>query len=285
MYFNFRRILSQFLGTSIVRKPKGPRRRHQPARVATETLEVRMLLSGMLVSEALSGTASTTIVGTVYEDANSNGVRDQGENGIPNWQVYLDLDNSGTRNTDAVGTLEPLATTNVDGDFTIDHLKPGTYRLAEVVQDGWVATKPISQDVVVKKDKDNKSGNFFNFSGGDIAGTVWNDLNADGERAVDPVTGAFTEPGLAGWTMFIDRDNSRSITPGDPVTLTDADGHYRFSNLPPGDYKVWEVVPANWDVSPGVFDNKQTVTVVARAETTQDYANFSLVNGSIQGTI
>ncbi len=69
-----------------------------------ENLEQRSLLA-VLVSEALSGTADTTIGGTVYNDLDGNGVRNGGENGVEGWTVYLDLDNSGTLNTDAVGDL------------------------------------------------------------------------------------------------------------------------------------------------------------------------------------
>ena len=84
--------------------------------------------------------------------------------------------NSGTLNTDAVGTLEPSAITNVDGDYVINHLVPGNYRVAEVVPTGWTPTSPVSQDVIVVQGQDTKA-DFFNFSGGDIVGTVWNDLN------------------------------------------------------------------------------------------------------------
>ena len=159
----------------------------------------------VLVSDVLSGTVDTTIGGTVYEDLDSNGVKSAGENGIPGWTVYLDLDNSGTLNTDAVGTPEPSAVTDVDGDYLIRYLKPGIYRVSEVVQTGWSATAPVSHDVLVTKDKDTKA-DFFNFGGGDIVGTVWNDLDTDGVRGVDPATGEFIEPGLAGWTVFLDLD-------------------------------------------------------------------------------
>ncbi len=61
--------------------------------------------------------------------------------------------------------------------------------------------------------------NFFNFSGGAITGTVWNDLNADGLRAVEPL-GAFTEPGLAGWQVYLDLNNNLSFDPSEPSTIT-----------------------------------------------------------------
>lgn len=125
---------------------------------------------------------------------------------------------------------------------------------------------------------------FFSFSGGDIVGTVWNDLNQDSVRATDPDSGEFTEPGLAGWTIFLDLDDDRALGVGEPSTITAADGSYSFIGLPPNDYEVTEILPAGWDV-PSRFDIRQTASVVARQQVVQDFANFSTTNGSIQGVI
>ena len=45
------------------------------------------------------------------------------------------------------------------------------------------------------------NGNFNAASLGSIKGTVWNDVNADGFRAAG-------DPGLGGWTVFLDLDAS-----------------------------------------------------------------------------
>lgn len=263
-------------------KPRRKDSRDRRRILGLEILEDRSMMA-FLVADVLSGTTNTLISGTIYEDVNSNGVRDGGENGVAGWKVYLDLDNSGTLNNDAAGTQEPSAITNVDGDYTINRLVPNTYRIGEVVQSGWVATAPISQDVIVKAGKTTKA-DFFNFSGGDIVGTVWNDLNQDGIRATDPISGDFTDPGLAGWTVYLDLDNDRMLGAAEPSTITAADGSYTFVDLPPDDYEVTEVLPVGWDV-PARFDIRQTASVVARQQVTQDFANFSTTNGSIQGVI
>lgn len=132
-----------------------------------------MMLAAPLVADVLGGTAGTEVVGTVYEDLNQNGAKDAGENGVSGWTVYLDLDNSGSLNSDATGTPEPSAVTNVDGDYVINHLQPGTYRVGEVEQPGWTPTAPVSQDVTVRLDHTSRA-DFFNFAGGEIVGTVWN---------------------------------------------------------------------------------------------------------------
>ena len=70
-------------------------------RLALEHLERRAMLA--------------TLIGTLFEDLDSNGVMNGSDNGLQGWTVFLDLDKSGTWNNDASGTLEPSAITNQDG--------------------------------------------------------------------------------------------------------------------------------------------------------------------------
>ncbi len=252
--------------------------RSQSARAGSESLESRIVLSA--------------ITGTVYDDADSSGTKTGPDNTLAGWQVYVDLDNSGTFNNKADGTPEPSAIANGGGDYSINMngFPTALYRVSEVVQPGWTPTMPASRDVAFIAGEDLNKIDFFNFAGGNIVGTVWNDLDEDGVRATDPGTGAFTEPGLAGWTVFLDLKPvdggglNRSLDPGEPSTVTDSLGNYSFSNLPADDYEVTEVKPFGWDVAP-TFDIQQTATVVALGTATQDFANFSLLNGSIEGTI
>ena len=266
-----------------VAKLTGTRRRIRPQRaknntLACESLETRVLLSA--------------IAGTVYDDVDSSGTKTGPDNTLGGWRVYVDLDNSGTFNNKADGTPEPSATANSGGDYTINMngIPTGLYRVSEVVQPGWTPTRPASRDVTFTSGQDLNKIDFFNFAGGEIVGTVWNDLNADGIRDVHPVTGVFTDRGLEGWTVFLDLKPAGGgevngiLDPGEPSTTTDTLGRYRFSNLPAGDYEVTEIQPAGWDVSP-TYDTKQTATVAALTTVSQDFANFSLINGSIRGSV
>ena len=101
----------------------------------------------------------------------------------------------------------------------------------------------------------------------------------------------FTDPGLEGWTVFLDlKPAGGGGVNGilDPGRAIDGDRcpwcSTRSLNLPAGDYEVTEVQPLGWDVPVG-FDIKQTATVVALGTATQDFANFSTSNGSIEGTV
>jgi autotransporter-associated beta strand protein len=223
------------------------------------------------------------LTGVVYEDLDANGVRNNGENGIPGWTVYLDLDNSGTRNVDAAGTPEPATATDSDGMFVIDHLVPGTYRVAEIVADGWWPTAPMFLDVTVAGERETRA-DFVNFGPGTIDGTVWSDLDNDGVRDIDLTSGAFVDPGLPGWTVFLDLDDDRALGLSEPWTTTDADGRYAFTGLAAGDYEVTEILPDGWGVARG-HDIRQTAAVAPLGTATQDYGNISLVSGSLAGSV
>jgi hypothetical protein len=72
---------------------------------------------------------------------------------------------------------------------------------------------------------------------GSIAGNVWWDGNGNGLQ--DPgelprVTGS----------VYIDSNNSGTYDAGEPLTFSDASGHYQFATLSPGSYTVRHLVPS-----------------------------------------
>ncbi|MCA9262331.1 MAG: hypothetical protein KDA60_00720 [Planctomycetales bacterium] len=71
--------------------------------------------------------------------------------------------------------------------------------------------------------------------GGQIHGVKWLDRNGDGERGAD-------EPGLGGWTIYLDENFNGQIDPGEPSTLTDETGAYWFDDVPPGEYFIGETL-------------------------------------------
>jgi subtilase family serine protease len=80
---------------------------------------------------------------------------------------------------------------------------------------------------------------------GEIRGQKFNDLDGDGSKDPD-------EPGLAGWTIFLDSNGDGLLDPGEVSTVTDATGNYAFTGLAPGSYIVAEVMQEGWmQTSPG----------------------------------
>src|SRR4029077_12622037 len=80
--------------------------------------------------------------------------------------------------------------------------------------------------------------NFANFDKFDVSGKKFNDLNGHGLTAGDS--------GLAGVTIFIDKDGSNSLTAGDQSTITASDGTWSFTGLGTGlaGKKIFEVLPS-----------------------------------------
>jgi VCBS repeat-containing protein len=93
-----------------------------------------------------------------------------------------------------------------------------------------------------------------------IQGSVWNDLDGNSSRGG-------TEPGLADWTVYIDKNGNNQLDLNETTTTTKADGSYEFAGLAPGAYNVNEVLQTNW---------KQTFPAPTTLSTTAaDIALFS----------
>src|SRR5689334_7133181 len=74
-------------------------------------------------------------------------------------------------------------------------------------------------------------------SAGAIAGAIYNDLNANKTRDAGDTP-------LGGVEVYVDRNLNGMLDAGEPATLTDAGGTYRFSGLTSSSYVVSQVVPA-----------------------------------------
>ena len=231
------------------------------------------------------------IVGAIWNDLNDNGVRDTDpdtgallEPGLRDWTVFLDLEHDQT-----LSPSEPTTFTDAFGEYSFSGLPAGDYEVFEILPTGWEAARGFDDKqtatVIALEQTTLEFANINTGGVGSLRGTVWHDVNIDGIRNTDPETGEFTEPGLADWTVFLDSNNDGVADPSEPLTLTSASGEYSFISLPAGDYEVTEILPDGWDLSPG-FNSRQTVAVVSGNESiADDFANFSLLDGSIRGTI
>lgn len=194
------------------------------------------------------------IHGQVFYDVNGNGQKDIQEQGLPNWIVYLDLDDNGQFDpgedvhtlTDRCGWFR----------FPFPPESEGVLRVREVVQPGWLQTSPPAEP----------EGGSFNQTlddppprlppmlfGNDlvegeqllfITGRKFHDRNGNGERDFD-------EEGLPGWTIYLDLDNNGHFELGQDIhTVTGGHGHYLFaaaaSEAP---YMVREMLKAGWEAT------------------------------------
>ena len=74
----------------------------------------------------------------------------------------------------------------------------------------------------------------------------YNDLNANGQQDAG-------EPGLQGWTLFLDKNSNSVLDAGDQSLITDPNGLAIFDRLEaPADYRICEVQKSGWfNTDPG----------------------------------
>ncbi len=105
----------------------------------------------------------------------------------------------------------------------------------------------------------------FTYATNGIFGTIYNNLNDDGFRGTD-------EPGLAGWTVYLDKNNDGKLDKNEVSTQTDANGAYSFPNLKPSTYTVREVLPFGWRNSAGGLEQ---TALAANAAALASHANLT----------
>ncbi|MCA9206564.1 MAG: hypothetical protein KDA59_26100, partial [Planctomycetales bacterium] len=208
------------------------------------------------------------ISGQKFNDLDADGVKDVGEPGLMGWRIFVDLDNDGVRDAG-----EPFDDTDGSGNYTINGLGPGVYRLREVNQVGWTQSTPNPAPITAISGVNVSGVDFGNFQVGTITGQKFNDLDGDGVKDGG-------EPGLMNWTIFLDTNNNGIHDGGDVSTMTDAAGNYVFTNLQPGAYNVREVQQGGWTQTTA---NPATINLTSGAMIANvDFGNFELVDISGQ---
>jgi hypothetical protein len=184
--------------------------------------------------------AAATLGGTKYQDADANGQIDPGEGGLAGLTFYVDYDDDGV-----LDPGEPSGTSDGNGDYVIDNVVPGTWPLHELGNPNFVCSFPAACEYnVTVGDGELVTGlDFANWSGITKTGTKFEDLDADGS---DREAG---EPGLGGWTIFVDYDGDGALDPGEPSAVTNAGGAYAIVNIAPGTWKVREIGQPDWTCS------------------------------------
>jgi hypothetical protein len=85
------------------------------------------------------------------------------------------------------------------------------------------------------------------------------------------------EPGLAGWTVFVDYDNDAALDANEPRGVTNAAGAYQILGVVPGTFAVCEVGQAGWTCSyPGAGAGCAYTRALGSGQTTAglNFGNF-----------
>jgi len=198
-----------------------------------------------------------TIGGVKFDDVNQNSTRDAGEFALPGFTIYVDRNNNGIFDADErfvdlngnniqdPGEPNTFAVTDANGFYTLTSIFPAVvlgqpgpmpipYRIREVQQPGFIQTTS-NPNITPTSGLALTNVNFGNFRPGSIRGQVFFDLNND--AVLQP-----GEPGQANWQVYIDVNRNDVFDVGEPTVLTDAAGFFSFSNLPPGTYRIRQVL-------------------------------------------
>lgn len=167
-----------------------------PTNVSTASYQFPALKYGDAVSCTFTNTPLPviTVSGTVYNDANHNGVLDNNETGtgVTNLSVKLTAYSGGACSTTASATAAVNTTT---GAYSIANVTPGTYCLvlstgtgttnvAPAIPAGWVGTQAASGVIQITVARSPLGPqNFGLFNGASVAGTVFADTGVGGGAA------------------------------------------------------------------------------------------------------
>ncbi|MGB3636751.1 MAG: SdrD B-like domain-containing protein [Rivularia sp. (in: cyanobacteria)] len=192
----------------------------------------------------------------VFNDTDGDGVRDEGEPGVPNVPVVL-TEPGPDGQLDTPDDTTQTTTTNEQGNYTFDNLPAGPYRvsvtpplnLPEVTNPGG---SQIERDLQPGQNLDNVDFGLRGPSGGSIGDTVFNDTDGNGVQN-------FTDSNNNG-VKDANEEGEEGI-PGVQVTLRDSDGNtvattttndngnYVFNGLPLANYTVEATRPTDFSAT------------------------------------
>lgn len=201
------------------------------------------LLPGQNLEGVLFGNKEKlgSLCGMKYNDLNGNGSWDSGEPGLSGWQISLSslgYTSSGQAGGPTMNLISTIIT-DKDGNYCFTNVKPGSYLIGEIAQNGWTQTQPASfiYGITLTPGQNINGLNFGNKGDvsvrlGSICGIKFNDKDGDGEQDPD-------ELGIPDWPISIGG-------PIDMTVVTDKNGKFCFENLLPGEYKVGEQFRSGW---------------------------------------
>ena len=217
-----------------------------------------------------------SISGMVHGDVEGNCTFEPSDGDQPLAGVVLQLFNSQNE-------MIAETTTDENGEYRFDGLRPGTYTVREVTPDGYldgaervgtidgVAVGQVADDrlfgVTLSSGDEAINYDFCEHIPAEIHGRVYHDINNDG-RFQNQI-----ERGISGVTIQLFDDDGNLV---DEIQ-TDSDGQYWFTGLRAGTYKVQELQPSSY-----VDGKDQTGTVngITRGESMNDmHVNIELKGG------
>ncbi len=190
----------------------------------TPTSRAITVPTGSSASANFGFSSNTIVSGVVFQDLNGDGTMQVNEPGLSG--VALTLRNSSS-------TVIATTTSLAHGVYSFPALTTSeNYTVTAAAPTGFNATTPTTQTVNIPS---SPIANFGFQAQGTIGGTVFNDLNGDGLKAVN-------EPGMAGIQVTLTAPGG-----GTTVATTDTHGEFQFTSLTTlGTYSIAVTVPTGF---------------------------------------
>lgn len=193
--------------------------------------------------QQLGGTANFgnfqlgSVHGTKYEFGNELLRR-----ALPGWEVILtgvDIFGHTVFRTTSTMVDNPQTPVNETGQYWFAELLPGSYRIAEVQQAGWVAAFPESGFYEFQLiSGESPRFDFYNYRTGTITGLVFQDfVDCEGSYTSSDVP-------LSNALVYMDANDDGVLNrdvlgnPTEPFTWTTSNGMYQFEGLALGTYRI-----------------------------------------------
>jgi uncharacterized protein (DUF2141 family) len=180
-----------------------------------------------------------------FEDCNNNKKKDENEKFLSDWEFKLEGNG-----------ISKTVKTNHEGKAFFSDLKAGTYKVREVLKDGWENTTGLEKTITIpensKQEKycvefGNKKKEVKKFT---IKAFKFEDKNEDKKHDND-------EKLLSGWQI---RLSGNSV---DKTLTTNSQGEVEFTGLSSGTYNVSEVMQDGWT---NVTPVSKTITISDKDE-------------------
>ena len=228
-----------------------------------------------------------TIRGLKFDDKSGDHTKNNGDSPGAGWTINV---RDGT-----TGSLLTTTVTGANGTYSFMNLGPGSYRICEVLQGGWIQTFPTSGAacsgsgegakgylIVAVSGTDSDGNDFGNFKLISIEGLKFNDIAGDHLNNNG-------DAGLSGWSIRLYNVSSGTLITS-TNTVSSPLGNYSFVNLGPGSYLVCEVLQAGWIQTfptsgascsgAGEGANGYSITAISGQNITGaiDFGNFKLIS-------
>lgn len=198
------------------------------------------LVSGdALTDQDFGNFQGAKISGSKFEDANYNGVWDEGEPSLAGWEI-----------TAAQDSVSKSATTDENGyyQFTFLASETGEWLVSETLQPGWTQTFPVElgdYTIAVGSGTNSEDNNFGNYKYPVITGFKWHDVDGNGQRDADDGL-------LENWAVALSRPGEPGQE-GDPIpielvalSLTSVNGGFNLPVTAAGNYRIFEEQKSGW---------------------------------------